>query len=73
MLDINTNRSLNDTLEEELRLLLIQSQKDNSQLRGRVKTLEHSVREEQEAKYNAYKRIAELNDDVKNLEAKLAE
>ncbi len=65
------NRMLNDTLEENLRLQLIESKKKNSALQGQIITLERIVKEEQAGKYEAYKRIHALNDEVNQLKKEL--
>ena len=65
------NRMLNDTLEENLRLQLIESKKKNSALKGQIITLERIVKEEQDGKYEAYKRIHALNDEVNQLKKEL--
>ena len=52
--------TLNDTLEEQLRRQLIQLKQENDSLRSRIELLESLVKDEQEQKYNAYKRIGEL-------------
>jgi len=53
-------KTLNDTLEEELRRQLIDLKKENNDLRARVKMLEQSVATEQKGKYDAYRRISHL-------------
>ena len=65
------NRMLNDTLEENLRLQLIESKKKNSALQGQIITLERIVKEEQDGKYEAYKRIHALNDELNQLKKEL--
>ena len=65
------NRMLNDTLEENLRLQLIESKKKNSALQGQIITLERIVIEEQDGKYEAYKRIHALNEEVNQLKKEL--
>ena len=62
---------LNDTLEENLRLQLIESKKKNSALLGQIITLERIVKEEQDGKYEAYKRIHALNEEVNQLKKEL--
>ena len=47
---MNNNHSLNDTLEEELRLMLVDKNNECNQLRAEIKTLRRSVAEEQEGK-----------------------
>ena len=50
----------NDTLEEELRVMLVDKNNECNALRQRVSILEKTVAEEQEAKYRAYVQIADL-------------
>jgi hypothetical protein len=57
---MNDWSTLNDTLEEQLRRELIEQKQQNDGLVARVELLESLVRDEQEQKYNAYKRISEL-------------
>tara|TARA_B110000858_G_scaffold72732_1_gene84542 strand:- start:6162 stop:6359 length:198 start_codon:yes stop_codon:yes gene_type:complete len=54
------NTSLNNTLEEELRLMLIQKNNECNLYREEIKILKRSVAEEQEGKYRAYIKIADL-------------
>lgn len=56
----------NDTLEEELRVMLVDKNNECNALRQRVSILEQTVAEEQEAKYRAYIRVADLQKEVKS-------
>lgn len=58
---------LNNTLEEELRIRLIELQKQNTYLQNQISILERCVKEEQDGKYEAYKRIHALNDELKKV------
>ena len=58
------NLTLNDTLEEQLRLQLIAEKQTSDALRSHITILEKCVADEQKAKYNAYKRIAELTNEL---------
>ena len=49
---------INDTLEEELRLMLVEKNNECNYLRARVKLLEETVAQEQEEKYRALVRAA---------------
>lgn len=60
---MNDWSTLNDTLEEQLRRELIEQKQRNDSLIARIELLEGLVRDEQEQKYNAYKRIGELIKD----------
>tara|TARA_B100001287_G_scaffold210979_1_gene179833 strand:- start:605 stop:805 length:201 start_codon:yes stop_codon:yes gene_type:complete len=59
------NKLLNDTLEEQLRIQLVELQKQNTYLQNQISILERCVKEEQDGKYEAYKRIHALNDELK--------
>jgi hypothetical protein len=52
------NTSLNNTLEEELRLMLVQKNNECNLYREEIKILKRSVAEEQEGKYRAYIKTA---------------
>ena len=58
------NLTLNDTLEEQLRLQLIEEKQTNDTLRAHITILEKAVKDEQNGKYKAYKRIAELTSEL---------
>lgn len=66
--------TLNDTLEEQLRHMLVDKNNECNSLKAHIKMLEEAVAQEQEAKYRAYVKIADLtqkinqgkNDLVKN-------
>ena len=55
-------KPLNDTLEEELRIMLIDKNNENASLRSHIELLEKAVAEEQEQKY----RLLVENMDLKN-------
>ena len=57
---------LNDTLEEQLRHMLVDKNNECNALRQRVSILEQTVAEEQEAKYRAYIRVADLQKEAKS-------
>jgi len=60
-MEINTKSSLNNTLEEELRLMLVEKNNECAALRSHIKLLEKAVAEEQEQKY----RLLVENSDLK--------
>jgi hypothetical protein len=62
------NNSLNNTLEEELRVMLVDKNNENRQLRAQVKILEDCVAEEQEAKYRAWIKLADLKKGIDTTE-----
>ena len=55
-------KSLNNTLEEELRIMLVEKNNENNGLRNKIELLEQAVAEEQEQKY----RLLVENADLKN-------
>jgi len=55
----NQNVTLNNTLEEELRLMLVEKNNECAALRAENKLLKQNIASEQEQKYNAYKRLAD--------------
>ena len=57
--------SLNNTLEEELRRMLVDKNNECNGLRNHVELLEKAVAEEQEAKYRAYVKLADLQKELK--------
>ena len=63
MTDIN---SLNDTLEEELRVMLVEKNNENYRLRAEIERLKKMVAEEQEGKYRAYIKFADLQKSLDN-------
>lgn len=56
---------INDTLEEELRRMLVDKNNECNQLKNKIKILEETVAQEQEQKYQAMVRIADLNMEIK--------
>jgi len=59
-----SNTSLNDTLEEQLRTMLVDKNNENASLRAEIETLKKIVAEEQEGKYRAYIKFADLQKEV---------
>jgi hypothetical protein len=57
------NPTINDTLEEQLREMLCEQQKEIKQLKAEVSCLKRSVAEEQDAKYRAYVKYADLQQE----------
>jgi chromosome segregation ATPase len=58
------NKNLNNTLEEELRIQLVEQLQTINSLRSEIETLKRTVREEQDAKYRAYVKISDLQKGV---------
>ena len=55
------NVTLNNTLEEELRIIVCEQKKQIVELETLVKLLQRNIKDLEEQKYNAYKRLAEKN------------
>jgi len=53
------NVTLNNTLEEELRIIVCEQKKQIVELETLVKLLQRNIKDLEEQKYNAYKRLAE--------------
>jgi hypothetical protein len=53
-------KRLNDTLEEQLRVMLIEKNNEVNSLRAEIERLKKMVAEEQEGKYRAYIKFADL-------------
>ena len=64
----NSITSLNDTLEEELRRMLVDKNNECHALKQEVKQLKEMVAEEQEGKYRAYVKFADLQKEFRNLQ-----
>ena len=62
MADIST---LNDTLEEELRRMLVEKNNECQVLKNHIKLLEKNIKDEQDLKYRAYVKIQDLQDELK--------
>jgi|TARA_R110000764_G_scaffold193958_1_gene279274 hypothetical protein len=67
MTDPLTTQYTNDTLEEELRTMLVDKNNENNALRGEIEILRRTVAEEQEAKYRAYIKFADLQKELTTL------
>tara|TARA_B100000963_G_scaffold357008_1_gene378275 strand:+ start:26669 stop:26866 length:198 start_codon:yes stop_codon:yes gene_type:complete len=64
MSDVST---LNNTLEEELRRLLIDKNNECQSLRNQIKLLEKNIKDEQDMKYRAYVKIQDLQNEIRQL------
>ena len=60
MTDQLTKQFTNNTLEEDLRIMLVEKNNECNALREEIKMLKNSVAEEQDAKYRAYVKISDL-------------
>ena len=58
-------KTLNDTLEEELRIMLIDKNNENASLRSHIGLLEKAVAEEQEQKYRLLVENMDLKKSLK--------
>lgn len=65
---VTVNRSLNDTVEEELRLQLCDQLQTINALKNEIDMLKHSVKEEQDQKYRAYVKISDLQRELSKLQ-----
>ena len=57
--------TLNDTLEEELRRLLVEKNNECQSLKNHIKLLEKNIKDEQDMKYRAYVTIQDLQNELK--------
>ena len=64
---IKINTSLNNTLEEELRVMLVDKNNENQRLRAHIELLEKAVAEEQEAKYRAWVNLADCKKELEKI------
>ena len=65
MTDHLTKKFTNNTLEEDLRIMLVEKNNECNALREEIKMLKNSVAEEQDAKYRAYVKISDLQRELK--------
>lgn len=70
MTDTVTKKFTNNTLEEELRIMLVEKNNECNNLRSRIEMLEKSVAEEQEQKYRALIKAADLQSELNKLKLK---
>ena len=59
--------TLNNTLEEELRIMLVEKNNENHSLRAHIELLEKAVADEQEQKYRLLVENADLKKEIKNI------
>ena len=64
------NTLLNDTLEEELRLVICDQLQTINALKSEIDMLKNSVKEEQDGKYRAYVKISDMQKEMKRLSDK---
>ena len=65
MTDPLTEKYTNNTLEEELRIMLVKKNNECNSLKAEIGALKKIVAEEQEMKYRAYIRFADLQQELK--------
>jgi hypothetical protein len=58
------NKTLNNTLEEELRIQLVDQLKTINALKSEIDMLKNTVKEEQDQKYRAYVKISDLQREL---------
>jgi|TARA_R110002012_G_scaffold195898_1_gene364112 hypothetical protein len=68
MVDPITEKFTNNTLEEELRTMLVDKNNECNALKAEVDALKKSVAEEQEGKYRAYIKFADLQKELKAMQ-----
>ena len=65
--EIKINTSLNNTLEEELRVMLVEKNNEVQYLKNHIELLEKAVAEEQEQKYRLLVENADLKKEIRLL------
>ena len=59
--------SLNNTAEEQLRVMLVEKNNDCNALLAQIELLKRNIKEEQDGKYRAYVKISDLQNQIKLL------
>ena len=67
MTDPLTEKFTNNTLEEELRIMLVEKNNECNSLKAEIDDLKKIVAEEQEGKYRAYIKFADIQQELKVL------
>ena len=67
----NVNTTLNNTLEEELRVMLVQANNNLMALQQENDFLRDAVKEEQDGKYRAYVRLSDLEKELRLLKQEI--
>tara|TARA_B100002019_G_scaffold280245_1_gene282979 strand:+ start:9802 stop:10020 length:219 start_codon:yes stop_codon:yes gene_type:complete len=65
------NRNLNNTLEEELRVMLVDANNNLMALKQENEFLRQAVKDEQDGKYRAYVKLSDCQKELKQLQDKL--
>ena len=61
--------TLNNTLEEELRIMLVEQNNECNALRKQIEAMKKMIAEEQEGKYRAYIKYADLQKEISQYKA----
>lgn len=64
MTDHLTKKFTNNTLEEDLRIMLVEKNNECNALKEEIKMLKVSVAEESDAKYRAFVKISDLQREL---------
>ena len=67
MTDPLTEKFTNNTLEEELRIMLVEKNNECNSLKAEIDAHKKIVAEEQEGKYRAYIKFADIQQELKVL------
>ena len=59
--------SLNNTAEEQLRVMLVEKNNECNALLDQIELLKRNIKEEQDGKYLAYVKISDLQNQIKLL------
>lgn len=70
-MDNLTKQYTNNTLEEELRILLVDKNNECNALREEIKMLKENINQEQTEKYRAYVKISDLISELNQVKSKL--
>lgn len=67
MTDPLTEKFTNNTLEEELRIMLVEKNNECHALKAEIEALKKIVAEEQEGKYRAYIKFADIQRELNSI------
>ena len=59
--------SLNNTAEEQLRVMLVEKNNECNALLNHIELLKRNIKEEQDGKYRAYVKISDLQNEIEVL------
>ena len=63
--------SLNNTAEEQLRVMLVEKNNECNALLDHIELLKRNIKEEQDGKYRAYVKISDLQNQIKLLKTQI--